>query len=318
MSDNKQTTSTNEGENPIEPTVFTTEYVDKADAQKPNTKSETKKPQDVGNGNNGIVINIAEKKDKAAMYIGIAGLVVSAIVGWFTIKLFRETKTANTIAADANKRTDSAIIEARRANDIAERNIILAEESSIFQDSISAINMNLAQQSLQSQDNAIKETKKEFESESRAFLSAANITIDTNVLNKPFTVSFTMLDMGKFPANIFYSKLGMAISGVDKTYEFVKQIMDRDNSWIVRELSEIISNSTNITYDVPSHRALTPAELEFFKKGKASIYLSGEFKYKSFGVNKKYSMNFTIRITRNPIINKLNFESIKFTDTEIK
>lgn len=245
--------------------------------------------------------------------ISVAGIIISASLFVMTLRSFEKTSEAVKISeASLNhaiyKDSITAISDKKRG---------FVDSIRREQDSINgAITIKQTQKSLDAQLKSIQQTQKEFELESRAYLMVANTQIDTTAIKAPFNVNFDIVDMGKFPANIVYSKIGVAID-VDTTIEAVKSLLDEKNGWRIKISSETVSSGTRIGYSQPS-KGFSDAQYYYFRTGKMSLYLFAEFKYISVGIGKKYLMKYGVRMTVIPLFNRLNFLALEYSDTEIK
>lgn len=260
-------------------------------------------------------------------------VVVTGFLAYYTYQLFKDASTANernkeSIAAakqsaqaatdavsEQKKYNEQSLILQRQALDSAiaanKSNLNLVQTNSKKSDSISRI-------TLQQQINALNENKRDFELESSAFVFPGDMSLDTFNFRFGFTINFAFFNAGKFPGKLTYYRAGAIIDNSGSNVLNIENKLTDSNYWYTRNTSSIITSGSQIGQHFRYGEPPTDLQYSEFNRGNFSIFFVGEVQYASFGVNKKYSLKFGYKITKQLLIkDRFDFQTIKFEVNEI-
>jgi len=146
---------------------------------------------------------------RIAIYVNgvLAALTIVALV--LSVKAVNEASRAGDLA-------DNSFRQYKRANDLAQQNILLAKESLDSNNRSSAAAFELSRHALGEQIQDFNEKKRQFQLENRPYLQISNMVVDTFNLkpNRFFSVTFWINDFGKQPAIIEDIRMKLEISKV--------------------------------------------------------------------------------------------------------
>ena len=258
-----------------------------------------------------VIVNIPKEENKTAITanrIAIFGTIINIVLAGLTYLLFQKTIEANKTSQSSLIEAQKAVDQAKRANDIAESNFKLAQISSASSDSISNINIDLTKKSVTTQIASIEKSQKEFELENRPLVQVGDIKIDSIGADKETVVSFKIVNMGKFSAPVTYGKFNLSVGKKELSTQEIDKII-KNLEW--EEINTPISKETTIG-QIMRVRPLSDFENKKYQDGVGFIFLIGEIKYVSFGTKNIYSTTFVFRV--NKIRDKQNVVGIKIED----
>ena len=308
MTEEQKDNTTDKPADSIIPPVSTTEYVEETATNIPETIPPNSKTENVNKEPVQVIVNIPKEENKTAITanrIAIVGTIINLALAGLTYMLFQKTVEANKTSQTSLAEAQKAVDQAKRANDIAEANFKFSKEMSINNDSISAVNLSLTKKSVETQFYDINQKRKEFEIENRPFIQIVDIKIDSIGTDKITTVSFNVVNMGKFPGTVTNMKTNLSF-GADNI------IVPNLEKKLLSTKDETLNLSVSTGYQINrtiKGRPLTGIEFSNFEKRESYIYLIVEIQYSNVGNGKKYKNIIIHRL--NLIDKKMNIVSVK-------
>lgn len=308
MAEEQKQDTTNNPEDTVIPPAATTEYIDETATDIPEPISPKTEIEQVNKEPIQVIVNIPKEENKTAITanrIAIFGTIINLALAGLTYMLFQKTAEANKTSQASLAETQKAVDQAKRANDIAEANFKFSKEMSINNDSISAVSLSLTKKSVETQFYDINQKRKEFEIENRPFIQIVDIKIDSIGTDKITTVSFNVVNMGKFPGTVTNMKTNLSF-GANNI------IVPNLEKKLLSAKDESLNLSVSTGYQINriiKGRTLTEVEFSDFEKRESYIYLIVEIQYSNVGNGKKY---------KNIIIHRLNLIDKKMNVVSVK
>lgn len=233
------------------------------------------------------------KPEPKTKWTDIVGIAINFILAVATFMLYKEATRQSGIS-------EQAAIAAKKSADAATAAVNLQRQSLISTEKANkdAYELNKStfdasneanKKALQQQIQSLKETQKNFKIENRPFIQVAQFSIDTTFANETIKVAFKYVNVGKFPAKIYFSKARVAIGTDTSRLDFkgdfnTENINDFLASNIVEEMTETL-------------RGIPVFWQNQIKLGLTNIYVFIETSYGTFGVTAKYHSNLTYEIS---------------------
>ncbi|HEY5392359.1 MAG TPA: hypothetical protein VIJ57_09615 [Hanamia sp.] len=219
--------------------------------------------------------------------IALGMLIVTAALMWFTYGLYnsavKDSKTADTSAYAANK---SAITSQQTLNEIKDYNTkSLAKQQAALD---SGFKRDAASVSLQMRN--LTETQKDFEIESRPFVTVGNVVVDTPYLKKSIRVVAQIVNSGKQPAYIINTYYDWRFDP-DTGFTSMKNIKHQASA----EQSVIVGGGGTIPIWTNTI-AIDSARLEYYKTHPLYCYVRAVIIYRGFSKKKVYKTALMFRI----------------------
>ena len=249
------------------------------------------------------IIIVDDKREKSkhdfwANWISFGNLLLTIAVFVITFLLFKQAVRQNSIAEGnlslAVRQFDRTLAENRSAKieqnkkdveDAVNRRNQLVLDSESTQAQIKSVN---------AQTLALKQSQKDFELENRPFIIATKIRADTTFPQNKLTISFDLINEGKFPAKILSTKMRFAI-GVD-----INRI-DRETPLHKHFSNEFIAASAYLFAGMDMNDIEEIYKYEI-KNGNEKIFIFIDMSYETFGTLNKYSSNLVYELTYAPNI----------------
>lgn len=313
MSNHQTPTPGSDADNPIIPTRSTSEYVPEVEDNQPQPTNETANPDAPQTESS----ERSNRNKRKIPVFEIITLLINGILAYYTYQLFLKTKDST----DAAIKSANAAVESNRINKEAlndyRKNSESADKRQKTLDTIAEEerkrNFIRDTTTLGIQINSLKETKKEFELESRAFIQIADISLDTSKLKEPFPMHYKYIDVGKFPAKIYQVRsIGIfdtsVIGGIDDP--------EKRNDWRIDSRQHIVSTSTQSPQSIYI-LGLTEKEYGQMINGIGFLYFCWEIKFRSIGIDKNYFLRIKIRVRRDPLLKMMSYETVEYLEKEI-
>lgn len=281
-------------------------------SEKKEAEDQQKNTCDIKKEPHNIIVNVPEKKDKAAKtanIIAFCSLIVAALLAICTYKLFTQaTADSKTAVASATAAQDA--VKEQRYNDGITRDrdsikfrIDTAYASKKFREDsvVNSKNFGISKNALQAQINSLKQSQKDFETENRPFIIYSDITIDTPIINHDINIHYVTKNVGKFPAKISsaYANINW---GIDSSKKLVQ------NLWLTKATKLFLSNGDNFPVTI-NKAPFSDYYIKVFKEGIIHVYLFLRINYYSGVLSKEYSSYNVVEISYSN--NKLDYTTIE-------
>ena len=313
MTEEQKDNPTDNPSDSIIPSVSTTEYVEEPTTNIPESIPPDSKTENVNKEPIQVIVNIPKEENKTAITanrIAIIGTIINLALAGLTYLLFQKTIEANKTSQSSLVEAQKAVDQAKRANDIAEANFKLAQISSASNDSINVINLDLTKKSVSTQIVSIQQAQKTFTIENRPLIQLIDLKVDSINVGAYITVRFGLTNLGKFPAKLISAKFGMCLGKNNITTEEAEKV----TTLFEYRIKSSVANGMNIPLVVNGTMPQSKEMFENYKNNIASIYLVGQILYESFVTKKHYSAKIILRINSIPVINVIG---LKNEDEEI-
>jgi hypothetical protein len=264
--------------------VSTTEYVGETTTDIPETIPVQSKTENINKEPIQVIVNIPKEENKTAITanrISIIGTIINLALAGLTYMLFQKTIEANKTSQSSLLEAQKAVDQAKRANDIAEANFKLAQISSASSDSINNANLELSKKSVEAQINSIKESQNRFEIENAPFLQIMYPKIIPK-LNEQFSIAYHIINISGNPAKItdmatFYSLTDSLPPAIPN--KIPKDKFKAVNGYVIKE--------TPIEDKFTFPGILRKREYDMIVDRKAVVYFYPTFNYINLATNKK-------------------------------
>lgn len=308
MSEEKTQATKDDTNNPVIPTTATSEYVDEPVDDKPQTPTETNNSSQVKDEPVQVIVNATKEKNGVANTIAIIGLLVNIILAVFTYMLFREANNATHVATDALKTTQESVKESKRANDIAQANLILAQQSAKENNIVSNENLGLSKQSLGAQINSINESQKQFYASNNPYLQFEVSYLDDPVIGQGMNMQGVLKNVTQIPAKVISQRYSLYYSG--EVYPYEKNLRLIDNIGNIYAVNGIPST---MYYTIEKN---VDAKSVAFLNGDAFIIMHSEIRYINLITNKERAYKFILKMKKKPGFQLPNDLFTQFTYNE--
>jgi len=239
----------------------------------------------------------------------IALVLVTAVLAWYTYKLFDEASSSGKLAKEIHQ-SDSALAEKRFESDTSALGAQISNAENTYQlqkevykkenisreisDSISKENLKSAQQTLKQQQQILDETKKEFKTINTPYFAANHFTVNMIIGKKP-TVTFDISNLGIATQKIIRGNAVLfpgqkIIKAPDKTnnrYDSVLNKIPFENRYVAKD------NPEHIT--IPTGWVLTQDMFDQIQRGDAYLYVYGFLVYVNEETKEERVYKFYIR-----------------------
>ncbi len=227
------------------------------------------------------------KKTKIATADKIAtfGLIVNIVLAVFTYLLFKEATSSTKIAIDA-------VQEARRSNSISEKNYQLAREA--FEESKKSGQevSRIAEKSLNTQINSLKENQQQFKIGNEPYLNIASSSIEVFENGKPLLAKIKVENLGKYPCKVIDCKTIITIRIAAPPFNELNSIA-HDYSDI---LNKYILNDNPVPSPFGTTVPINENQINAVSKSNYFIFLTGYIKYKNIITNKIKTYKFQLKM----------------------
>ncbi|HTH81351.1 MAG TPA: hypothetical protein VL490_00360 [Mucilaginibacter sp.] len=150
-------------------------------------------------------------------------------------------------------------------------------------------NLDIQDSSLKAQIKSFQETQKEFEMESRPFITVANVIIDTPALNSKIKGTAQIINSGKQPAYIVSAYYDWRMEP-DSGYHSMEKIQHQNSAE-----NSVIVGGGSISFWTNS-QIITSDRMEYYKTHPLYRYVRAMITYKGFSKNKIYRTELMYRV----------------------
>lgn len=223
--------------------------------------------------------------DKATFYINTVLVIATVFMTYITY-------TSNGISKASVDTADKALKEAKRSNDLAEKNYSISSNSLAISDSINRENLKLTRESVTKQIEALTESQKQFEKTNKPYLQLRDFKITTLEENKPLKFQYVLQNLGSYPARIIDTEVGYFVDFKDSSDNpYSRNLIrkhDTSENYIIKEapFSQYFNTESPISV----------FHYENLKNKKSFVYFFGDIIYISEVNNKKRKCQFYIQI----------------------
>lgn len=297
MTEQQENNTTTNPDDTIIPPVSTTEYVDETTTDIPEPIPPDSKTENVNKEPIQVIVNIPKEENKSAITanrIAIIGTFINLALAGMTYLLFQKTIEANKTSQSALTEAQNAVQESRRANDIAEANFKLAQNSSAYSDSINNINLELSKKSVVTQINSVTESQRQFEKLNMPYLQCDEFSFINMEQDVQPKLSYKTTNLGNYPAKILDRKLG---------YFFAQNVPENPNKKIdfSKNSFDVYINKENPKTEIFTAGTLLPKDYyEAFKDSKIYFFFFGDITYQNEINGKKRVCSFYVKIFAPP------------------
>lgn len=286
--------------------------VDIKDEKKTGNPNENNQPSK--NNPQPFIVKIEKSKGwSKAEIISAFSVIISLSLFFMTLQTFKKTSRAVEISDStfiANREKDSALNIKSIIRDSLDS---IKRERDYIRDST---NKKIAQKSLDAQINSIRQSQEDFELESRPLLQISHITVDSVDLKNsqpPFTLSYIIVNFGKFPAKVISHKVGTGW-GYAPTLEQELTIQTIMSYQKLETYYASAYGASSIPYTT-STNYIPIGQYKRFLNGTMFLYLVGEITYESWLNKRRFILSFVYRIKK--LTNTLEVTGLKIQDKEI-
>lgn len=260
--------------------------VDKTPPEEVNTSNTLQDNQQVEKINTETIIE-ENKKTKIATADKIAfwGLFINVVLAIFTYLLFKEATSSTKIANDAVK-------EARRSNSISENNYKLAKQAFDESKKSGEEAAKIANKSIETQVNSIKENQKQFQIGNEPYLNIASSNIEVFELGKPALIKIKVENLGKYPCKVIDCKTIIAIRISNPPLNELNNIAHHYSDI----LNKYILNDNPVPSPFGTTVPLNENQINAVIKSNYFIFLTGYIKYKNIISNKIKTYSFQLKM----------------------
>lgn len=228
--------------------------------------------------------NISYSDKSNAKWTDIVNTLVNAVLALFTFLLFKEALRQGDVAEKSANAAIRAVDEAKRSNDIAAKNS--KEDSISF-----ATNYDLAQQSLQTQINSVKEAQKQFEILNRPYIQMMDFKPIDFVANGYPKIEYTITNLGNYPAKILSGRMGLMLTDTFRNpFKNINMLGHHHHAAVILTKGEEYRTSYNPKEMINSYHAEKIENETWF------IYAWGELEYINELNKKKMIYRFAFRV----------------------
>jgi hypothetical protein len=237
-----------------------------------NTEQKVNPSQDIGD-------NKWSRTDKIAVY----GVLVSAVLAIVTYLLYTLSISAAgsaRISADAAKQSADLQKQALDSQKVYKKQSDISDAAKVKRDT-DAFNLQIA---------SLNETQKDFEIESRPFVTVGNVVVDTPYLNKSIKGTAQIVNSGKQPAYIISAYYDWRLEP-DTSYTSMKNIKHQTSV----EQGVIVGGGGSIPFWTNT-AIIDSVRMEYYKTHPLYCYVRATITYRGFSKKKVYKTSLMFRI----------------------
>ncbi|WP_183575414.1 hypothetical protein HDF18_15935 [Mucilaginibacter sp. X5P1] len=238
--------------------------------------------------------------------VSIGMLIVTAVLAWYTFKLFEQATTQTAASAKSANAAAASVTIAQQTfiadtiyNNKSIKSQVVAIRKAHIADSIKAIKdsltFDLQKQGLQGQIASLIETRKDFEKENQPYLVAKELQNPIFKAGSIVSFDYSLFNYGKQPVKII--KMGSTLEFVPKqdSVSFLKNPFSYLTNW--QDVSEYVANGYPRKEFFKQKELMSSSTEYAFYNGIYTIYLIGRCDYINNINEKERRYDYLIKIS---------------------